>query len=76
MPQDFAAIIRAAINASGKSQSELSRESGVSQPKISQFLSGRSGNLREANALAVVLGLELVPSRDRKPRKQQGGATR
>lgn len=73
---DFAAILRAAIIASGKSQYELAKETEISQGRIGTFLRAddeiRSDNLSK---LAHAVGLELVPRRARKPRLRRGGVS-
>jgi transcriptional regulator with XRE-family HTH domain len=55
-----------AIRASGLSQSELARRSGVSRVKLNRWLNdpGRTMNLRTASKLCVVLKLELSPMCD------------
>jgi len=53
--------IRAAVKASGMSQYDLSRESGVSESAVSRFVSGERGLSMEAlDAIAGVLGLHVV----------------
>lgn len=59
MTQDFAALLRAAIIKSGKSQYALAKETGVSQGRISDFLSGKSIRLEHASNLAHAVGLVL-----------------
>lgn len=71
---DFAAIIRAAIVKSGKSQYALAKETEISQGRISEFMAGGGLRLDHASKLAHAVGLELRPKRGRVPRKRQGGA--
>lgn len=61
--QDFAAILRAAIVKSGKSQYALAKETGISQGRIGAFLRGGSMRLEHASKLSHVLGLTLSRKR-------------
>lgn len=71
--QDFAAIIRAAIAKSGKSQYALREETGISQGRIGAFIRGGSMRLEHASKIAAAVGLELRPKRRRVPRKLPTG---
>ena len=51
--------LRLAITKSGLSQYSLAKQSGVSQSKISEFLSGKDMLLTSAGKLAAVLKLKL-----------------
>lgn len=58
----MSAVLQAAIARSGKSISELARESGVARLSITRFVRGeRSLRLDCADQLAAYLGLELAP---------------
>lgn len=64
--QDFAATLRRAITASGKTQLALAEESGVAQTKISRLMAGHQVDLANASKLATALGLELRPAHRRR----------
>ena len=57
--QDFSAIIRAAITASGKTNYALGKESGVAHQRIAAFMAGTDIRLETAKRLAHALGLTL-----------------
>lgn len=57
--QDFAAILRRAIEKSGKSQYALAKETGVPQQRINAFMNGGGLRLEHTSALANAIGLEL-----------------
>jgi transcriptional regulator with XRE-family HTH domain len=65
---EFAETIRAAIRASGASALKLAKETGVSQPTITEFLRGKDVRLGTANKLAERFGLVLrqKPKRGKK----------
>lgn len=52
-------VLRKAITASGKSALKLPKDTGVSQPTITEFLRGKDIRLKTASKIAKVLGLEL-----------------
>jgi len=56
---DIAAALRAAITTSGLSQRELSKRSGVAQPRISLFLSGDGMSIENLSRLAAALGFSF-----------------
>lgn len=56
---DLAQQIRSALLASGKSQREVARDSGVPQPRVNAFARGGGLRLEHASALCAALGLEL-----------------
>jgi transcriptional regulator with XRE-family HTH domain len=54
--------LRELVIASGKTQVEIERDTGIRQPTISRFLRGERGlNLVDIDKLADYLGLELRP---------------
>lgn len=57
----IANALRDAIRASGWTQAELSRRTGVNQPAISVFMNGGSLMLDTAERLALALNLQLKP---------------
>jgi transcriptional regulator with XRE-family HTH domain len=58
---NIAASLRQAIATSGKSKSQLAKESGVSHPVILRFLSGeRDIRLATADKLAAAVGVEVI----------------
>lgn len=59
MSKEMAEVLREAIRKSGLSALALSKETGVSQPTITQFLRGFDLRLSTAQKLAKFLGLEL-----------------
>lgn len=61
--QDFAAILRAAIIKSGKSQYALAKQTGISQGRIGAFLRGGDVTLGTAGPLAAAVGLSLTPAK-------------
>jgi transcriptional regulator with XRE-family HTH domain len=65
---DLVAQLRKAIQASGRSLRDISREAGVHPSQLSYFLRGkRDLNLAAAGRLFQVLGLEVVAQK--KPKK-------
>ena len=73
MPNDFFEIIRKRIQASGMSQAQFSRETGVQQGSLSRFLKGEQSSLSGDTVAKIVnfFGAKLVfpgeneePSRD------------
>lgn len=68
-PPDFAAIIRAAIASSGKSQYAISKESGVPQQMINRLMNGKAASIETAGKLSFFLGLELVAATKKHRRK-------
>lgn len=68
MMQDFATILRTAIEKSGKTYYALSKEAGIPLTTMRQFvLRENSMALDNAQKLAAALGLELRPVRGRNP---------
>lgn len=63
----LADVLRQAIIDSGKTAMQLAKETGVSQPTITEFLRGADMRLRTSATLAKHLDLELAPVR-RKPK--------
>lgn len=59
MSKDLADTLREAIEKCGLSALALSKETGVSQPRITEFLRGKDIRLATAQKLAKYLGLEL-----------------
>ncbi len=59
MSKELADILRKAITDSGLSALQLSKETGVSQPSITEFLRGKDMRLTNASKIAAYLGLEL-----------------
>lgn len=60
MHDSMTEALRAAIRSSGRTQMQISRGTGIPQPNISQFLTGKEGiTLKTADRLARFLGLEL-----------------
>ncbi len=59
MPKEMAEILRKAIADSGLSALALAAKTGVPQPRISAFLSGKGIQLSTAEKLARYLQLEL-----------------
>jgi transcriptional regulator with XRE-family HTH domain len=57
MPKDMADVLREAIRKSGTSALQLSKETGVSQPSITEFLRGADMRLATAQKLADYFGL-------------------
>lgn len=55
---NLASQLRAAITASGRSQRELGKASGVRQQNISVFMAGKSLSVANLEALAAALGFE------------------
>jgi hypothetical protein len=55
--------LRAALLASGRSQYDLSRETGVAQSRISALLSGGGCNWENGCKLAAAVGMEWKPRR-------------
>jgi len=53
------ADIRAALNKSGKSQTQLAEELGVSDNAISLVIHGRSKSFRIARAISKITGLSV-----------------
>lgn len=66
MAKDIARQLRSLIHRSGKSVSELSRLSGITQSTLSRFVNGNDMSVHRAAMLAKVLGVEL--KRIKKPR--------
>ena len=59
--------IRAAFKESGMTIYRLAKDSHVSQPVVSRFISGKRGiTLATASKLVAVLGLELVQTTERR----------
>ena len=59
--------IRAAFKESGMTIYRLAKDSDVSQPVVSRFISGKRGiTLATASKLVKVLGLELVQTKKRR----------
>jgi transcriptional regulator with XRE-family HTH domain len=56
---DYSAALRAALVASGRSQYDLARETGVSQSLISRLLAGGSINWENGCRLAAAVGYKL-----------------
>lgn len=72
--QDFAAILRTAIEKSGKTYYALAKETGIPLTTMRQFvLCENSMGLDNAQRLAAALGLELLPKPVRAPRQKQTG---
>lgn len=70
MTKDMAEKLRTAIRKSGLSLSQLARETGVPQPRITVFLQGKDIRLSTAQKLMARLGLELV----KKPEDTRGSS--
>ncbi|HEY1601742.1 MAG TPA: helix-turn-helix transcriptional regulator [Pirellulales bacterium] len=64
MAKPIGDVLRAAIIASGISQADLARATGVEQSSISRFLGGKDIGLRKAGHIATHLGMELVMTSD------------
>lgn len=63
--------IKRALSESGKSVNSIAKESGVSQPVLQRFISGkRSLTLDTAERLCDFLGLELKPRVEEKNPRQ------
>ena len=62
MKEDFFDSLRESINATGVSQAELSRQTGVQQGSISRFLDGSQPTLNGANVIKILsyLGGKVV----------------
>ena len=71
MSEQMAEALRAAIRATGKSSLQLSKECGLTQPVISEFLRGKDIKLSSAQRLADHLGLQLIV----KSKRTRGGKT-
>ena len=70
--QELAEMLRSAIRDSGKSLSQIARESGVSQPQLTRFLSGeRSLTLTSAASLFDCFGIKVEPPAKAKPAKKK-----
>lgn len=60
--------------ASGKTQVELEKDTGISQPALSRFLAGNRGlRLNDIDKLAEYFGLELRPAEPKKTAKKKPG---
>jgi transcriptional regulator with XRE-family HTH domain len=64
--------LRQIIVDSGKTQVEIESETGIPQPTMSKFMSGKRGlRLTDIDKLAVYFGLELRPAEaPKKPAKK------
>lgn len=60
---DLAGQIKAAIHNSGLSVYEIAKGSGVPQPVLQRFVTGRQANIRldTASKLAAYFGMRLTP---------------
>jgi plasmid maintenance system antidote protein VapI len=63
MESDMHDILRDAIRRCGMSAQRLAKETGVSQPTITVFLSGKDIRLKTAKKLADYFGYELRKTR-------------
>lgn len=63
---ELAKILRSAILASGKSQRQLSIDTGVPQQRISAFLAGGDMKLAHAGKLMEAVGVKVLTSPKRK----------
>lgn len=63
MSKEIADVLREAIRKCGLSALRLSKETGVPQPTISEFLRGRDIRLSRAQKIAKFLGLKLCKSK-------------
>jgi transcriptional regulator with XRE-family HTH domain len=60
--------LKAAIEKSGVSRYRIAKETGITEPSLSQFMQGAASlRLDKADVLAAYLGLQLVPDPDAKP---------
>lgn len=64
--------LRQLVAASGKTQVEIERDTGIRQPTMSRFLRGERGlNLADIDKLAEYLGVELRPAAPKEPAKRR-----
>lgn len=61
--QDFAAILRRAIEKSGKSQNQIAENADVPQPRLNVFMNGGGLRLEHFSKLAHAMGLRLTSNR-------------
>ena len=62
--------LRAAIERSGLSVYRIAKDAGVSQPALCLFVNGKRGlTLATASKVMDVLGLEIVETKRRRPRR-------
>lgn len=60
--------IRQALESSGKTRYQVSKESGVDQAALSRFVQGKGLSVESLEAIAGALGLEIVL----KPKGKEG----
>jgi transcriptional regulator with XRE-family HTH domain len=60
--------LKAAIEKSGVSRYRIAKDTGLTEPSLSQFMQGAASlRLDKADLIAAYLGLQLVPDPDAKP---------
>jgi transcriptional regulator with XRE-family HTH domain len=61
-------VLKAAIERSGVSRYRIAKDTGITEPSLSQFMQGAASlRLDKADVLAAYLGLRLVPDPDAVP---------
>lgn len=68
----FSDALRRIIRECGKSRYQLSQETGVAQSVLSRFMAGLDLNTSTIDALAPVLGIEVVTKLKSKPKSRKG----
>jgi transcriptional regulator with XRE-family HTH domain len=68
--QTFSEDLRRAIQRSGKTRYQISKEIGVSEAVLCRFFQGRGMSIKTIDKLCAALGLRLRT--EGKPRKQKG----
>ena len=64
--------IRQAIETCGVTRYRIAKETGISQPTLSRFMSGERGlTMKALDKLADFLGLNITTGK--RPRRQKGG---
>lgn len=64
--------LRSALLASGRSQYDLARETGVSQSRISDLLAGKGCSWENGCRLAAAVGMEWKARRQKRKRESKG----
>ena len=61
-------VLKAAIESSGVTRYRIAKDTGITEPSLSQFMQGATSlRLDKADRLAAYLGLQLTPDPDAKP---------